>query len=270
MKQYHLNETLPSSFQFEALFTTENAKHFVKRYWSYTFHISAIYLLVIYFLRQFMKSRSAFDLRRVNIIWNGILALFSICFTIRVAPILMYEYRNFDFIFILCDKLFIQSIPRFTFWALLFLFSKILELGDTLLIVLRKRRLMFLHWYHHVVTLVLVWFISYREVSIGIVAGVINGLVHSFMYLYFTVKAMNIRIPTFVAMFITAIQTLQMMLMASFTIWMYWRLINKQECDSSKDELEYIFLVYLSYLFLFIYLFYNSYIRFSTIKKKIM
>ena len=43
------------------------------------------------------------------------------------------------------------------FWVVLFIFSKIPELGDTVFIVLRKKPLIFLHWYHHVTVLLFCW-----------------------------------------------------------------------------------------------------------------
>ncbi|VDL66713.1 unnamed protein product [Nippostrongylus brasiliensis] len=44
-----------------------------------------------------------------------------------------------------------------SFWACMFAFSKIAELGDTVFLVLRKRPVIFLHWYHHAVVLVYCW-----------------------------------------------------------------------------------------------------------------
>ena len=43
---------------------------------------------------------------------------------------------------------------RLLFWHLLFGWSKLIEFGDTLFIILRKQKLIKLHWIHHIVTLI--------------------------------------------------------------------------------------------------------------------
>ena len=44
-----------------------------------------------------------------------------------------------------------------SFWACAFALSKVAELGDTFFVVMRKKPLIFLHWYHHAVVLVYSW-----------------------------------------------------------------------------------------------------------------
>uniref|UniRef100_A0A670ITT2 Elongation of very long chain fatty acids protein n=1 Tax=Podarcis muralis TaxID=64176 RepID=A0A670ITT2_PODMU len=51
-----------------------------------------------------------------------------------------------------CDQSFYNG-PVSKFWAYAFVLSKAPELGDTIFIVLRKQKLIFLHWYHHITVL---------------------------------------------------------------------------------------------------------------------
>ena len=93
------------------------------------------------------------------------------------------------------------------FWTWMFTLSKILELGDTVFIVLRKQKLIFLHWwaednsianekstfnvrYHHLTVLISV-FANFSE-SYSRWSTVINFLVHSIMYTYYTLKALRL------------------------------------------------------------------------------
>ena len=50
------------------------------------------------------------------------------------------------------------ATPPVAVWGWIYALSKIAELGDTAFIVLRKRPLPFLHWYHHVTVLVFTWY----------------------------------------------------------------------------------------------------------------
>lgn len=267
MKSFNITQQIPAPYQFETLIDIEDVRGFYQRYWHYSIYVSFAYLVLIYFLREYMKSRPAFDLRRTSIIWNGILAFYSIFTTIRGLPGLYFAFKNYPFYYIVCDKSITEQTPQFIFWGTLFLFSKVWELGDTLLIVLRKRNLMFLHWYHHVATLIGMWYAARREASFGCLLGYTNVFVHCFMYSYFALKSMDIKIPVKFAMFITAIQTLQMLFGVLLSFWIYWILMQGHECDTPKDVLEFGFIIYSSYLFLFSYLFYDSYIKPRSRKK---
>ncbi|XP_023214354.1 elongation of very long chain fatty acids protein 6-like, partial [Centruroides sculpturatus] len=243
MKSFNLTESHLSNYGFEAIINNEDMKTFFKRYWHYSIYVSFIYLSTVCLLREYMKFRPAYDLRRTSIIWNGFLAIYSIISVLRCLPAVYYYVTRYSFYQIVCDKSLIELRPETIFWIMLFSLSKVWELGDTLLIVLRKRKLMFLHWYHHVATLIAIWYTRSKEGSFGICFGFMNIVVHSFMYSYFALKYLNVKIPVKISMFITAIQTLQMLFGVLLSFWVYWLLINGYKCDTSKDNLEFMFLI---------------------------
>ena len=44
-----------------------------------------------------------------------------------------------------------------SYWSEKFAMSKLIEYGDTVFLVLRKRPISFLHWYHHTTVLAYTW-----------------------------------------------------------------------------------------------------------------
>lgn len=86
------------------------------------------------------------------------------------------------------------SGPLF-FWAYIFYLSKILEFGDTLLIILTNsiQRLTFLHVYHHATVLVMCYLWLHTSQSLFPVALITNALVHLVMYTYYLLCAMGVR-----------------------------------------------------------------------------
>ncbi|GMR45985.1 hypothetical protein PMAYCL1PPCAC_16180, partial [Pristionchus mayeri] len=140
------------------------AHSFMHANWSHTIWIAALYVSIVHILKRFMATRKAFELRVPMILWNAALALFSLAGTIRMGE---------EFIHVLRTRPLLDSISYTVdpgqlgaFWALCFALSKVFELGDTIFILLRKKKLLFLHWYHHAVVLVYVWHAA-REVVAG-------------------------------------------------------------------------------------------------------
>lgn len=226
-------------------------------------------MLVIYFLQKHMSSRPAFDLKYASAIWNGFLAVFSMIYILRLIPSLFSQLSHHSFYRVLCDKPLFVNSPQLVFWGTMFLFSKVWELGDTLMIVLRKRNLKFIHWYHHVMTLITISYGAFREAIHASVFCYFNAVVHLFMYSYFAIKSMGIKIPIRIAMLITAIQISQMVFGVLISFWVFWLIGNGYHCDSPTDSVIVIFFTYVSYVILFSYFFYDNYMKASVSHKKI-
>lgn len=56
---------------------------------------------------------------------------------------------------------------------------------DTVFLVLRKREVIFLHWFHHVTVLLYCWHAYHHSVAAGLWFATMNYSVHSIMYLYY-------------------------------------------------------------------------------------
>merc|ERR1719502_696310 len=76
--------------------------------------------------------------------------------------------------------------------VLYFNLSKMPEFVDTIFLRLRKRPVIFLHWYHHIVTMLYCWYGNQEGVVFncsGMFFGAMNLSVHSVMYVYYALAA---------------------------------------------------------------------------------
>ena len=137
--------------------------------------------------------------------------------------------------------------------------SKLLELGDTAFIVLRKQPLIFLHWYHHITVLLYTWY-SYAETSAtGRWFTTMNFFVHSWMYCYYGLKAMRFNPPKWIAIMITTLQLIQMIVGCVIVFAAYYYLQNN-ECNVTRYNMKLSMLMYLSYFILFARFFQRAYL----------
>ncbi|NXI08363.1 ELOV6 protein, partial [Irena cyanogastra] len=194
---------------FEKNFNQQAARKWMEENWQISFIFSAIYLILIFGIQHFMKERRPFNLRIPLVLWSFSLTLFSFIAACRVWKQMAFILLTKGFKQSVCSQSFYVH-PISKLWIYLFTLSKLVEMGDTLFIVLRKKKLIFLHWYHHLLTMVLGWY-GYPTMSCG--AGwnaVLNLSIHSFTYLYYTVTAMGIRVPRSMTMLLTTSQMVQM------------------------------------------------------------
>eukprot|EP00096_Caligus_rogercresseyi_P008951 TRINITY_DN2941_c0_g1_i4.p1 TRINITY_DN2941_c0_g1~~TRINITY_DN2941_c0_g1_i4.p1 ORF type:complete len:329 (+),score=65.82 TRINITY_DN2941_c0_g1_i4:280-1266(+) len=224
---------------------------------------SSLYMILIFGGRYLMSHRERYEVRSLLTAWNVFLALFSLMGFSRTLPELFHVlnlsppglYTS------LCVPSFIEKDRVSGFWSLMFVISKVPELGDTLFIVLRKQRLIFLHWYHHVTVLLYSWY-SYSEyTAVARWFIVMNYLVHSLMYSYYAFKALKFRVPRQISMTITFLQLLQMVVGCFINIWTYQIKLSGQSCQVSYENIKFSLLMYGSYFLLFAKFFHDSYLR---------
>lgn len=154
----------------------------------------------------------------------------------------------------------------------LFTLSKVVELGDTVFLVLRKRPVVFLHYYHHVATLVYAWYsytFQYGSCRWGMW---MNYAVHSLMYGYYWLRSLKVRLPKYANICVTLAQICQM-LVGSYVCFRvfghvalkFLPVMDGCQCDPIVSIVNTV--MYISYAILFIQLFFKSYCRGKKIAK---
>ncbi|CAG0878920.1 unnamed protein product [Darwinula stevensoni] len=151
-------------------------------------------------------------------------------------------------------------------WGMLFAFSKVFELGDTAFIVLRKQRLLFLHWYHHITVLLYAWYSYGQAIPTARYFITFNFLAHALMYPYYMMKALKIQVPRRIAMGVTLFQLSQMVVGVTVNTYAYLCIRAGMHCEVPMENIQVSFLMYLSYLILFAKFFIDAYVKRSLAK----
>ncbi len=143
-------------FSIEESFPEAQVFNWHKENWKISLWIALVYVILVRVGQQYMIDKPRFELRLPLILWSAGLAVFSIIGSIRTIPEAVHMIKNHGWISTLCDNSHYGVVPV-GFWTFMFMVSKVVELGDTVFIVLRKQKLIFLHWYHHATVMVYVW-----------------------------------------------------------------------------------------------------------------
>ena len=216
------------------------------------------YLPVIFTIQWAMKNRNPFNLRGLLVLWNLILVVFNLAVLYYLAPITFKWIANGTLLEQACHlPPEIHSGPvAMAVYA--FALSKVPEMIDTLFIVLHKKPLIVLHWYHHLTVMLYCWNIAYSP-SVGMggegtMFAVMNAIIHAIMYTSYGLKAMRIRPPG--DMLITVLQLLQMVFGAYIAVYRitHCRVLRPWNAAGGVA-------MYLSYFYLFADFFYSKYLK---------
>lgn len=220
--------------------------------------VCAVYLILVFSGKKWMKDKPAYDLRSLLALWNSALAAFSITGFLFMAPPVFEQVRDRGYVLAICTSL-VSERPILSFWCYLFVFSKIAEFGDTFFIVLRKTPLNFLHWYHHVTVLLYSWYGLATRNTVGHWFCAMNFGVHAVMYSYYMFKAMGFKISSSVAKVITVLQLAQFavgLALVFVGVWLEW---IDYKCGMNAVHIRTGLLMYGSYFILFLNFFYKRY-----------
>jgi len=231
----------------------------LNNYWKISILIIMLYLLFIHVTRTIMKNNKPYKLRFLLFLWNASLAIFSILGTVRMLPIFISIINTKGFEYTTC--IYDYRYGTMAYWSWLFVLSKILELIDTVFILLRKQPLIFLHWYHHATVLLYAWYSASLFNSTSPWFIVMNYFVHSIMYSYYACKVLKININKKIMITITSLQILQMVIGIYINAFAYYIKSNKRICNVTYENIYLSFIMYFTYFILFSFYFCKAYLK---------
>ncbi|KAF7703709.1 elongation of very long chain fatty acids protein 1b isoform X1 [Silurus meridionalis] len=227
--------------------------------------MSAILLGYLFFVLyagpRLMAKRKPFELKGLMIVYNFCLVFLSIFI---VYEFLMsgwattYTWR--------CDPCDYSDSPqglRMVRVAWLFLFSKFIELFDTVFFVLRKKhgQITFLHIFHHsFMPWTWWWGVSIAPGGMGSFHAMINSVVHVIMYFYYGLSAAGPRFQKYLwwKKYMTAIQLVQFVLVSLHATQYYFL----TSCDYQVPVFLNLIWVYGTFFFiLFSNFWYQAYVK---------
>jgi len=158
------------------------------------FGAMAAYLIVIFGLQAWMKNRKPFELLTATRVHNVILCVWSLAMCIgTIIPVYrLYMEHGTRSLFCGISADHPMMVGLFGYWRYHYYLSKFYELLDTVILVLKKKNLIFLHVYHHAIMLYISWIWIAANYTVGWWGVMTNTLVHVFMYYYYFVSTMGI------------------------------------------------------------------------------
>ncbi|KAF8373624.1 hypothetical protein PRIPAC_80053 [Pristionchus pacificus] len=228
--------------------------------------ITTAYLLMVKFGPQMMANCKAPDLQHALVAWNLALCAYSGISFCLLLPYIMQSYYKGGIIGTLCynDDFYTNPVSGYVAW--LFAMSKGPELIDTVFLIVRKRPVIFMHWYHHSVTFLAGQIFFTEFVPWARYVIIENLFVHTIIY--FALRAFGVKTPLWIPKAITCIQngSLQITQFASaFYLaghMFYFHLTEGLDnCNNKVDRMWMGCGVLATYIYLFAEYFHNAYIK---------
>lgn len=250
----------PLYFGFETEFDGQGAS-----YWTGETYLATLavvlpaYIVFLVVGKAVMASRPGFSLKTPLFVWNAFLALFSLAGALRLVPHLGVTLYSRGLYFAVCSRpVDSYGLGASGLWTALFIYSKIPELIDTVFVVLRKKKLLFLHYYHHITVLAYCLHSYATRASPGLWFCALNLVVHSIMYSYYAFSSLGYRPPW--AMAVTLCQIAQMVVGMSLAaaVGYYWS--QDLPCHQDFNNLVAGLAMYASYFVLFMLFFIHRYV----------
>ncbi|KIY71621.1 GNS1/SUR4 membrane protein, partial [Cylindrobasidium torrendii FP15055 ss-10] len=221
------------------------------------------YLITIFGIQEVMKNRAPQKLNTLFQIHNVILSSGSLLLLVlMLEEILPIMWKEGIFTGICGAKAW---TPRMEFYYMINYYFKYLELIDTVFLAFKKKKLAFLHVFHHSATALLCYSQLEGRTSISWTVISLNLAVHVLMYYYYYATAGGKKIwwkKYLTLMQITQfVVDLHLVYFGTYHHWAYnyWKTPNFGDCTGSETAALFGCGLLSSYLFLFIDFYFRTY-----------
>merc|ERR1719499_1389334 len=233
---------------------------FTGDHWNIPLMAVSAYFILIPVLKWTVDKYGKWNVRNFAFYWNLSLSLFS-CFGLAACvPVLISAVVQKGMYFTVCAPPQWYGNNLSGFFVMLFIYSKVAELLDTVLLLLAKKPVIALQWWHHSTVLLYCWHSYSTCIATGIWFAAMNYSVHAVMYGYFAITATKYRkLVTPFAIFITLAQLMQMLVGMYVTIKAVLHQTRGLECHVNKTNSVLGLGMYFSYFVLFFILFVDNY-----------
>ena len=242
-------------FEFENRYDPDVVLFWMRDHWEVPILAVLAYVVLIVAGPKLMDKLGVgrLELRAAMATWNALLSVFSFIGMLRTAPHLLHNVANKDYMTTVCTPPHLDWGSGATgLWVQLFILSKIPELIDTLWLVLKRRDVIFLHWYHHITVLLYCWHAYTNEAGAGLYFVAMNYSVHAIMYGYYCLMTLRVVPKWFPAWWITIAQIAQMFIGTGVCISCWYFMLTGAKCHNALENLIAGGLMYGSYLYLFV------------------
>lgn len=252
-EKYHINDG-------RYLFDYFPIKHYLETHVFLPVLAVTLYAGFLYYGKKYFAHRKPLNLRWIMAGWNLFLAVYSMLTVFHALPaVTVIAKRSFH------DNLCKNPETHFggsaELWVILFVLSKFAELFDTFFIIVHKKPLIFLHWYHHITVLLFCWVAFQEKTPSTIFFGPINACIHSIMYFYYFLMAIKMKPKWFNAIWLTVGQIVQMVVGTTMSLMSMYYYMTDDSCSLKKGSLVASFFLYGSYLYLFSAFFIERYFK---------
>lgn len=234
-----------------------------------------LYALTIFLLKKYMDTRPAIQftgLKQLMFLHNGFLSAWSFVMLMKIMEqvlqstlIPLYQSSNLTLDTVneslFCDSNRAQATNnQLYFWYHVFYLSKYYELLDTVFICIKKKPLIFLHYYHHIVTLLLCWVTMDDYIAPQWICVSTNTLVHVFMYYYYMLQTVGESV--WWKKHLTKLQIIQFIAdEAGNSTFLVYTYLFGVACSGSWVGVVWGLFVITSFLFLFLQFYSNTYTK---------